>query len=118
MQRAVFGRGREKRRTTRRPGTAKGLLAFSKGAAAVACLVRDFSAMGARIEVQKKISVPDVVFLIFPDLNRAYQANVSWQRVVSMGLRFTDVIDLNEDLPLDLRFLKWIASDQNQSAVR
>src|SRR5213594_2790698 len=94
MQRPAFGRGTEKRRTARRPGATRGILAFNKSTAAVACVVRDFSRMGARVQMQEKVTAPDIVFLVFPDIDHAYQANVSWQRETSLGLKFTGKFDL------------------------
>lgn len=116
MEHSVFGRAREKRRARRRPGSTRAILAFNKGAAVLGCSVRDFSSTGARVWPEKKVPVPDTVYLVFPDSWRAYHANVRWRNETAVGLDFLGVVDLTGELSLDLRFLKWVASDHRSTA--
>jgi len=110
-----FGRAKEKRRTARRPGSARGILTYARGAASIACVVCDFSSMGARVQAQGKVAIPDEVYLVFPESKRAYSALVAWRSERSVGLKFTGVIDVTDDLSLDLQFLKWMIADHKSS---
>ena len=116
MSRPVFGRANERRLTVRRPGASRGILAFNRGAAAVECSIRDFSSAGARVQAQRKVSAPDTVYLLFPDRNCAYEASVPWQSEMSLGLKFSRMIDLARELPFELSFLKWVAADHRKTA--
>jgi len=116
MLRPAFGRANERRRVARRQGGSRAYLTFNRGAAVIECTVRDFASGGARVHVQKKISPPDTVYLVFPEGNCAYEAIVPWRNESLFGLHFNRVIDLTGELPLEIRFLKWVASDHRKTA--
>jgi|ERR1041385_4658326 hypothetical protein len=116
MQKRVFGKTGERRRTARRSNGARAILTFERGGTVVPCAVRDFSDIGAHVQLRRHVATPDRVYLIFPDHRRAYEADVSWRKDMALGLKFGRVIDLATDVSIDLRFLSWAAADARKTA--
>ena len=54
----------------------------------VECLIRDFSAAGARIEVSDDTELPSEIELFFPLKQFTYRARVRWRGENEVGLSF------------------------------
>ena len=52
------------------------------------CLVRDISAVGARLELATLETMPDEFDLVIPQHDRQYRAKVVWRRNSTCGVRF------------------------------
>jgi hypothetical protein len=55
---------------------------------AVECMIRDFSAAGARIEVSDDTALPSEIELFFPLKQATYRARVRWRGDNEVGLSF------------------------------
>jgi hypothetical protein len=77
----------EKRSATRWLTCLKGRVRTTDGRV-VDCLIRDFSASGARIQISDAGPLPSVIDLFFPLNQATYRANVRWERDNEFGLSF------------------------------
>jgi hypothetical protein len=79
----------ERRRTRRLKSFLRGFVYFDKRRGALSCLVRDFTAEGARIIFSQNVTIPDVVDLHIPQKDQTLRAKVTWRRGDEIGLGFT-----------------------------
>ena len=77
----------EKRTATRWLSCLKGRVRTADGRV-LDCLIRDFSAAGARIELADASPLPSVIDLFFPLKQATYRASVRWQGENEFGLSF------------------------------
>ena len=77
----------EKRSATRWLCCLKGRVRTADGRV-IDCLIRDFSAAGARIELADASTLPSVIDLFFPLKQATYRASVRWQGNNEFGLSF------------------------------
>jgi hypothetical protein len=80
----------ERRNSRRAKSFLSGFVYVSKRRGALACLVRDLSAKGARIIFSDTVTLPDVVDLYIPQREQTLRARVQWRRDDEIGLGFTE----------------------------
>ena len=80
----------EHRNETRQRVFLKGRIVFNNGASSMDCLVRDFSASGARLALSESSSLPEVFDLYIPQKDRTYRSTLRWRRADGVGITFTD----------------------------
>jgi hypothetical protein len=81
----------ENRRYHVRRRTLKGgRLSYDANARSAACLIRDLSDIGARVEVADTRRIPSDLTLCFDDGKAARQGFVKWRRGTTLGIAFTD----------------------------
>ena len=90
----------------------RGKIVYGEGAFTVDCLIRDISSKGARITVEKGVSMPTHIYLIEMQSGMAYAAEISYIRAPSFGLNFLRSHRLSELTDPSLSFLKrcWIGA--------
>jgi hypothetical protein len=77
----------EKRSGTRWHSCLKGSMRCKDGTL-VDCLIRDFSAAGARIEITTSAKLAEVIDFFFPLKQVSFQARVRWRAYNDIGLQF------------------------------
>jgi hypothetical protein len=95
-----------RRKTVRKRTLQRGKIVYGDGAYTIDCLIRDISVNGARITVQKGISMPTHVYLIDIPGGIAYAAEVASIRSPAFGLRFLRTHKLTESIEPSLRYLQ------------
>jgi len=86
----------ERRVEIRRKTFLRGRILFNNGRAAVDCLIRDISPIGARLIFSDAVSVPDVVELYIPQKEQTLEARVEWRHGDEVGIAFTNASQLPE----------------------
>ncbi|KQQ18008.1 pilus assembly protein PilZ [Methylobacterium sp. Leaf123] len=81
----------EKRQEPRKRTFLKGRIHFNKGASSMDCLVRDFSEMGARLELSETSTLPDTFDLFIPQKEITLRSNLRWRRGDAVGVAFAEV---------------------------
>jgi hypothetical protein len=94
-----------RRRMPRKRTLQRGKIIYGEGAFTLDCLIRDISGKGARITVDKGISMPMHVYLIDLQSGMAYAAEISYIRAPSFGLNFLRSYRISELTDPSLRFL-------------
>ena len=79
-----------RRRRVRHRVLKGGKLTYDNGSHIVACLVRDFSEGGARIEAANAQTIPTELVLSFDDGAAPRRCLVRWRRHNDLGVEFTD----------------------------
>ena len=79
----------ERRRSTRQRSFFKGCIYFNNRLIAADCLVRDISAIGARLILSEAVSVPDVVEIHIAQKKRTLPARMQWRHGSEAGVIFT-----------------------------
>ena len=102
----------EQRRATRLRALLGGKLAFGEGYFTVDCLVRDLSALGARVKLPSGQPVPPRLYFLELRSGAVYEARVVWRRHPEVGLEFTNRCSLEDTDNPDLNILKrlWMES--------
>jgi hypothetical protein len=77
----------DKRSASRWPSCLKGKLLADDGRV-IDCLVRDFSASGAKIELPASTKLPNTIDLFFPLRQETFRAHVRWRGDKEIGLTF------------------------------
>jgi hypothetical protein len=77
----------EQRSARRWPTCLKGQVRAKDGRV-IECLIRDFSATGARLELSGYTQLPSSFELYFPLKQATFQAQVRWRRENELGLAF------------------------------
>ena len=80
----------EKRQETRKRTFLKGRIHFNKGASSMDCLIRDFSEMGARLELSETNTLPESFDLYIPQKEMTLRSNLRWRRGDAVGVAFLD----------------------------
>ncbi len=81
----------DRRRTTRQRSLLKGCIYFNNKRSALDCVVRDFSATGAKLVFPDPIATPDAFDLRIPQKEQIFPASVTWRHGAEIGVVFTDV---------------------------
>ena len=95
-----------RRKTVRKRTLQRGKIVYGDGAYTVDCLIRDISVNGARITVEKGVSMPTHVHLIDIQGGIAYAAEVASIRSPAFGLHFLRTYKLTEPIDPALRYLQ------------
>ena len=80
----------ERRGSRRQKSLLRGFIYVSRRRIAVACVVRDLSAKGARITFAEPVTLPDALDLYIPQRRQTLHARVQWRRNHEIGLAFVD----------------------------
>ncbi|CAO4169779.1 PilZ domain-containing protein [Methylorubrum aminovorans] len=80
----------EKRQETRKRTFLKGRIHFNKGASSMDCLIRDFSEMGARLELSETNTLPESFDLYIPQKEMTLRSNLRWRRGDAVGVAFAE----------------------------
>jgi PilZ domain len=86
----------ERRVEIRRKTFLRGRILFNSGRAAVDCLIRDISPVGARLIFSDAVSVPDVVELYIPQKEQTLEARVEWRHGDEVGIAFANASQMTE----------------------
>lgn len=80
----------ENRREVRQRTFLKGRIVFNNGASSMDCLVRDFSATGARLALTETATLPEQFELYIPQKDKTYRSSLRWRRNDGIGIAFID----------------------------
>lgn len=105
-ERSLDVNGDNRRKASRKRLLQRGKIVYGDGAYTLDCLIRDISAKGARITVERGISMPTHVYLIDVHGGMAYGAEVAYIKAPSFGLNFVRTYRLSELNDPSLKFLK------------
>ena len=75
-----------------------GRITYFDGAQCFDCIIRDLTAVGARISLPKNQPIPSVVYLISMRDRTAHEAKVAWNNGKEAGLSFKKSFSLS-DIP-------------------
>ena len=78
----------ERRRSSRQKSFLRGCIYFNNRRSATDCLVRDISAVGARLIFSDAVTIPDVVDLYIPQKEQTLRAQVQWRHGEEVGVAF------------------------------
>jgi hypothetical protein len=78
----------ERRQLSRHKSLLRGCIYFNKSRSSLDCLVRDMSAVGARLVFSSNVSVPDIVQLYIPQKEQTLHAQVQWRHGDEVGIVF------------------------------
>jgi hypothetical protein len=79
----------ESRRSERVRSFLRAKILFNNNNTTVDCIVRNISALGAKLEVNNATSVPSQFLLEIPQKGRSYNARIVWRDAAAMGVEFT-----------------------------
>lgn len=99
--------GDNRRKAPRRRTLQRGKIVYGDGAYSIDCQIRDISAKGARVTIEKGSAMPTHVYLIDIHAGMAYGAEVVFIRAPSFGLNFLRSYRLAELTDPSLKFLKY-----------
>ncbi|AWN37091.1 PilZ domain-containing protein [Methylobacterium radiodurans] len=68
----------------------KGRISFNNGASSMDCMVRDFSASGARLALSETATLPATFDLYIPQKDRTFRATLRWRRADGIGVTFAE----------------------------
>jgi hypothetical protein len=92
----------DRRRTIRTRVYYGGLIAFNTRDSTMACVVRDFSDAGAKIEFENTALLPNEVDFVIRRRALSCQARIVWRRANQAGIAFRHPRQPNAPVPLDL----------------
>jgi hypothetical protein len=95
----------ERRKPSRKRVVLRGKVVYDEGRYTLDCLIRDLTPKGAKITVQKGVSMPTHVYLIDIPSGIAYGAEVTWIRTPVFGLKFLRTHRLTDTLEKELQYL-------------
>jgi PilZ domain-containing protein len=78
-----------------------GLVAFNAGNSTLACVVRNFSTSGAKIEFENSAMLPDEVDFAVERRGLSRPARLVWRDRNAAGLSFSDARQANDVIPLE-----------------
>lgn len=61
---------------------------FANGNSSMDCLIRDFSATGARLDLSSNVAIPDRFDLFVIQKNQTFRAVIKWRRANEVGVEF------------------------------
>ena len=79
-----------------------GMVAFNARNSTLACVVRNFSQRGAKIEFENSAMLPDRVDFEVQRRGLSCQAHLVWRERNAAGLAFSNVRETSDVIPLDL----------------
>src|SRR6516165_4504012 len=78
----------ERRSVSRQKSFLQGRILFNNRRTTVDCLIRDFSEIGAGLNFDRIISLPDVVELFIPVKDETRRAKIIWRNADEVGVSF------------------------------
>ena len=78
----------EKRQAPRSKSFLRGFVYFANSPSATECLVRDFSATGARLKFSSSPAASDILDLNIPVKGETFRATVQWREADEIGVAF------------------------------
>ena len=78
----------ERRSVSRQKSFLQGRILFNNRRTTVDCLIRDFSEIGARLNFDRMICLPDVVELFIPVKDETRRAKIIWRNADEVGVSF------------------------------
>jgi PilZ domain-containing protein len=78
----------ERRKETRRRVIYGAVVAFNNRCSTMDCIVRDFSAKGAKVEIAGNALIPDHLILTINRKGQEFAARVAWRSEQEAGLEF------------------------------
>ena len=78
----------DRRLAPRRNTSMEALIVFDGGRQYMACIIRDLSEGGAKLQVDKVIGVPNTFDLMTPG-HRTHSCRVAWRALRELGVQFT-----------------------------
>src|SRR5262245_6239884 len=78
----------DRRRAPRQKSFLRGTVHFNNRRSVLDCLIRDFSATGARLMFSDPISIPDTIELHIPHKNLTVSCHVAWRHGQEAGVAF------------------------------
>lgn len=94
-----------------------GRLAFNDRKSTLDCIVRNFSQVGAKIEINETAILPDELDVMIERRSVAFLARIVWRREHEAGLVFRNPRHLNATIPLDAA-LRIRASERANKMLR
>jgi PilZ domain len=91
----------ERRRLPRNRVYYGGTVAFNDRNSTLACVVRDFSVSGAKIEFEDPTLIPDEVDFIVARKGLSCRARMIWRDRYAAGLMFSDLPEAKAVIPLE-----------------
>jgi PilZ domain len=88
-----------------------GRLVFRDGSCSFACVIRELSEAGAKIELPASRLMPQRLFLLTSKKQVAYDAELIWRRSTSAGLKFHATMDLAGCTDPQLLFLRRLSAE-------
>jgi hypothetical protein len=92
----------DRRQTIRARVYYGGLIAFNTRDSTIACVVRDFSELGAKVEFENTALLPDQVDFVIRRRALCCQARIVWRRTNQAGLAFRHPRPSSAPVPLDV----------------
>ena len=104
----------DQRREVRQRSFLGAKLVYGDGAFTVDCVVRNLSAIGARVKLPEGQAVPAQVYFLEMRSGVAYEARVAWKHHPEIGLEFTRQHVLAQASTADMLLLKrlWMETQQ------
>ena len=90
-------RSKELRKKLRQRTLLTGVGAYLDGTTTFDCSIRDLSHSGGRIRVGRGVPIPGTFHLVNVRDGVAYEAKVAWRKDGDAGLRWTQVISLQDE---------------------
>jgi hypothetical protein len=78
----------ERRTRTRARSLKAAKIKLAKGAAVIDCIVKNFSATGACLEVVTPVGIPEAFDLVFENDHTALPCRVMWRKAHRIGIKF------------------------------
>jgi hypothetical protein len=80
---------RERRQLPRQRVLKGAIIYFNKESSSVDCIVRNLTAIGARLDLESTHFVPDRFDLLIKQEHQLYPAELVWRGAKNLGIRFT-----------------------------
>ena len=81
-------RSTERRRIVRQKSFLRGLIYFNNRRSVADCLIRDISALGARLVFADAVNTPDLLDLYIPQKEQTLRSQVVWRHGHEVGVAF------------------------------
>lgn len=88
-----------------------GRLVFRDGSFSFACVIRELSETGARIELPASRLVPQRLYLLSSKKQIAYDAEIIWRKGTAAGLKFHATVDLTKSADPQFQFLRRLSAE-------
>jgi hypothetical protein len=98
--------GAERRSDQRRRVLLSGKLSDLTASKVAECAISNLSPAGAQVRLYSEMVFPNEVYLIDAKTHSAHLAEVIWRGDDRLGLRFATTYDLDNQLPVRLKFLQ------------
>jgi hypothetical protein len=79
----------DRRRLPRLKSLLRGRVYFNNRNSTIECLVRDISALGARLAFADDVTIPDVIELYVPHKDQIYRSHTVWRHGSEAGIAFS-----------------------------